>query len=249
MLILYAFIMSVNADQNSTPSENPKPSQGYYIGETGFALSFLPEKPGIIVIDSVVDINVSCLAVGTNATPISILLKVEMEHEDIAQIEDTNILFVQCGESSTSKVIRVKGIFLGHTWINMWYANLSSITNIKHLTNVSQGQVHTVAYERTNISEWIQLENVILIGVKRKMRLIDTVFTVLLISSIILTSLLLGCQLQLEVIKEVLWRPFGPTISLFCQFIIMPLVREIFNHLNIYYTTTEAHMVVCMKEK
>ncbi len=192
--------------------------------QDGFALFFEPEIPDIIVEDNVIDINVNCSTVPGNATPVSILLTVQMEDEDIAEIADNHVFILQCNDSNISNVIRAKGIFLGHTWISLWYKKLSPM--FEHENNISQEQVNIILNNYTNISEWIELEDEIPIGVKRDTNWLDQSFSVLLIIVLVVFHLMMGCKLRIEVIIEVLKRPCAPSIGCICQFVIMPLVRE-----------------------
>ncbi len=54
--------------------------------------------------------------------------------------------------------------------------------------------------------------------------LLSSIFTGVIAIFVIMNTFLMGTQLDIEVIKEVVKRPFGPIIGFCCQFCLMPLV-------------------------
>ena len=55
-------------------------------------------------------------------------------------------------------------------------------------------------------------------------RTLNTIFIVVLTILIVIANALMGCELNLEVVKETLKKPVAPAIGLICQFVLMPMV-------------------------
>ena len=59
-------------------------------------------------------------------------------------------------------------------------------------------------------------------------RTLNDIFTIIMISMIIVNTVNMGGQLDLHIIKEVFKRPVGPIVGFTSQFVIMPLVISIY---------------------
>ena len=55
-------------------------------------------------------------------------------------------------------------------------------------------------------------------------RTLNDIFTIIMISMIIVNTVNMGGQLDLHIIKEVFKRPVGPIVGFASQFVIMPMV-------------------------
>ena len=60
--------------------------------------------------------------------------------------------------------------------------------------------------------------------VKRKQRLLSTIFTISVVTLVSLNYINMGCALDIDVVKAVLKKPIAPLVGFASQFIFMPLV-------------------------
>ncbi|KAH3776382.1 ileal sodium/bile acid cotransporter-like [Dreissena polymorpha] len=60
--------------------------------------------------------------------------------------------------------------------------------------------------------------------VRRKMRPIDQIFTIIVGIVVIVITMGFGCKLDLKVVKECIRRPVAPGVGFGCQYIVMPLL-------------------------
>lgn len=58
----------------------------------------------------------------------------------------------------------------------------------------------------------------------RKVRLIDTLFTISVASLVSILYINFGAALDLKKVRGIVLKPVGPAIGIFCQFLFMPLV-------------------------
>jgi sodium/bile acid cotransporter 3/5 len=56
--------------------------------------------------------------------------------------------------------------------------------------------------------------------------LVDKMFIYVVSVLVVVNNVIMGCQLDLNAIKEVLKKPIGPAVGFVCQFCFMPLVSE-----------------------
>ena len=82
---------------------------------------------------------------------------------------------------------------------------------------------------------WVRLSQRYEILVQRAHRVVDTVFTVVMVIFSCLINLGMGCKIDLGVVKETMRRPIAPTIGFFCQFLFMPLVSIWIRFIDIIY--------------
>ncbi|KAH3776384.1 hypothetical protein DPMN_177808 [Dreissena polymorpha] len=62
------------------------------------------------------------------------------------------------------------------------------------------------------------------VAVRRRMRPIDQIFTIIVAVAVAITTMGFGCKLELKTVKECIRRPVAPGIGFGCQYIVMPLV-------------------------
>ena len=55
-------------------------------------------------------------------------------------------------------------------------------------------------------------------------KILQTIFVVVLTVLIVVANALMGCELNLDIVRDTLRRPIAPAIGLACQFVLMPLV-------------------------
>ena len=79
---------------------------------------------------------------------------------------------------------------------------------------------HTVTFDERTILRTIQIKVVL-----EDQTLID-LFTIIMTLMIVLNTVNMGGQLDLEIIKAVFKKPIGPIVGFVSQFILMPLVRQ-----------------------
>jgi len=60
---------------------------------------------------------------------------------------------------------------------------------------------------------------------------LNDIFMLVMMSMIIVNTINMGAQLDLEVLKEVFKRPIGPAVGFFCQFLMMPLLSFLVGYL------------------
>ncbi|CAG0897276.1 unnamed protein product [Darwinula stevensoni] len=70
-------------------------------------------------------------------------------------------------------------------------------------------------------------EEVVKVTILRQIRIIDRIFMIVLTCMVVVNNVNMGCQLDLNVIKETLKRPIGPAVGFFSQFTVMPLVSSV----------------------
>ena len=135
-------------------------------------------------------------------------------------IENATILIAR-----GSVQLKLHGILLGITDIDI---------KLKHIGNsLTSGINNTDVTEDTYITDVI--ERTFNVDVLRVMRPIDDAFKVIVGCFISIVIMGFGCGLDLEVVKECVKKPVAPVIGLGCQYILMPLVRQLLNEcLNLF---------------
>ncbi|CAJ0947147.1 unnamed protein product, partial [Mesorhabditis belari] len=148
-------------------------------------------------------------------------LQISTFHEEIASIGDESRQFLKKDFAfnnmtryySLETTFTIHGHFLGKTGVK---ARLV-------LANWDEGPSTRIADDTFNTME---------IAVRRSD---DSVFlTKIFVGSLVvvisIANILMGCELDLSVVTEVLKRPIGPAIGFFTQFIVMPLLAYAISH-------------------
>ncbi len=121
---------------------------------------------------------------------------------------------------SLNNSFKLKGKFLGHTWLQIIKKYNSIIDN-------SDLNYENEKSERLAIS------------VIRPMSQITKIFTISVAVLVSINYINMGCALDLNVVLSVLKRPIAPAIGFVCQYAFMPLVNnyQLFHYLlNVFLT-------------
>ena len=138
-------------------------------------------------------------------------LEVEVTNQDpgVVRIDPSTSKFLisqsEFSPNSTWRTdLNVTGTFLGYAnvAVNLW-GRVSNTTEYKQLL----GQSETSR-----------------IPVIRAKRAIDRIFVSIIILLVSIAFINMGCTLDMDVVKETLKRPIGPSIGFCCQYLFMPLV-------------------------
>lgn len=137
-------------------------------------------------------------------------LEVEVTNQDpgVVRIDPSTSKFLisqsEFSPNSTWRTdLNVTGTFLGYAnvAVNLW-GRVSNTTEYKQLL----GQSETSR-----------------IPVIRAKRAIDKIFVSIIILLVSIAFINMGCTLDMDVVKETLKRPIGPSIGFCCQYLFMPL--------------------------
>ena len=85
--------------------------------------------------------------------------------------------------------------------------------------------IHIYSFQEQVVSELVK------VIVIRKVRTIDTIFTVSVALLVSILYINFGCAIDWDVCKKTIRRPVGPLIGCLCQFILMPLVNNILQYI------------------
>lgn len=90
-------------------------------------------------------------------------------------------------------------------------------------TFLGRAQVFVHIVRRENVIKSKESLAVIII---REERLIDTLFTISVASLVSILYINFGAALDMQKVRAAFVRPIGPSIALFCHFLILPVVRR-----------------------
>ncbi len=220
-IVLVLFVVGTSTVASIDQESEEHGSNGILVGNTGYILNFTLPTHNMLVMDGVTDIGVSCSVQMETQIYSKLFLQVEIYHEDIVMVLGKPTFLIDCNDNNkTDTKISLKGLFLGHTWLTIWYKAVKDeiVGTIHHDINMD------IYSENTTKAIWIKLEHVLPIAVKRKGRLVDKIFMGVIVAMVTIVQFLMGCKLDLEVVKEVMKKPVAPAIGFASQFIIMPLV-------------------------
>ena len=133
--------------------------------------------------------------------PYPLSLKLESVDNSKFQVSEP-IKFLQNSANFFNISTEIYANFLGRTSLNLQLIKDSENSAVLHQEN----------YE------------IVVLRSKRGV-LLSTIFTVIITLFVIINTFLMGTQLDISVIKEVLKKPYGPIIGFCCQFLLMPLVN------------------------
>ncbi|XP_046565743.1 ileal sodium/bile acid cotransporter-like [Haliotis rubra] len=105
--------------------------------------------------------------------------------------------------------ISLQSDLIGRTWL---YIDSTSV-NVTSVSNSTDGD-DAIGHFRFKQ----------MITVIRPLRFLDTVVRIVVYAFIVTNTIGMGCSTDLAVVKEVLRRPFAPTIGFVCQYLCMPLI-------------------------
>ena len=151
--------------------------------------------------------NESYLATGSGKY--SAMVKFSADDASIADVVTHPDGDLQARPNST--YFAVRGNFLGRTFLKV---------------SIRSSEDANVTVSSSSKHEWREISKY-KICVVRKKSVLDTVFIVSVALLVICSNIGMGCKVDLQVIMEVLRRPFAPAVGFFCQFIVMPLVSII----------------------
>lgn len=158
---------------------------------------------------------------------------------EIQAVSEQNRMYVE----EFNVTLNVKGHFIGRTYLQLYFI-LNTNTSI-NVTYFSQKCKYAEMKEIVETS--IYRSNYSLLGsfsesttgiaihtskygivVVRKERPIDTVFNVIIVLLVAIVNLGMGCKTDMAVIKSTFKQPVGPVIGFCSQFILMPLVYQLY---------------------
>lgn len=146
----------------------------------------------------------------------------------------------EIGQASKEPVLREIFIADGQVDVNL-RSGIIGYADVKFsLQKVSSGSSGATSYNETNTaskpgntSSFIILDPeksyktlTYTISIIRKVRPVDKLFRVIVYAVQIFVATGFGAKLDLQVVKDNLWRPVAPGIGLVCQYLIMPLVGK-----------------------
>ncbi|XP_074657774.1 ileal sodium/bile acid cotransporter-like [Tubulanus polymorphus] len=99
--------------------------------------------------------------------------------------------------------LTLSGHFIGFTNLKFYISNDSKVLSDSNST-------------------WYSLPVEYLVTVIRPDRVVDIIFRVTISILVVISMILMGTKVDLDVVKEVLKRPYSPAIGFFCQVLIMP---------------------------
>lgn len=154
-------------------------------------------------------------------------LQVVTSDPHIADVENRTY---QVSTGSSNFTVTVIGKFLGRTFLQFSYRNLS-------IEKIYDG----MSTEKSSESQfdWYELPNKYEIAVGREEGALSHSFTGLVIILVCLANVAMGCKTELGVVKEVLKKPVAPLTGMFSQFVLMPLVSVIILYLEVAVRTTD----------
>lgn len=222
----------------------------FNIGNILFRLNFQPEEIVKLTEGEVANVTINCTTFSevpgfpqqhpdASSSKLGVVLKVEAEHLNIAEVVANSEFPLNC-ENEDGTVINIKGNFLGRTWLKISYKHNSfnyggvvppQATAAKNVATQATGKYFSTEVDIPSHSDnvqWMELDYKLNVSVIRKERAIDKIFIVIVVVLVIVASIVMGCKIDLMVVKEVLKKPFAPAIGFGCQFIIMPLVSVYF---------------------
>lgn len=149
------------------------------------------------------------------------------------------------GEASGEVSVTLRGILLGRVDLEIdVYPGMTPIsynssrvsydevsTDDKSFQYSKHSPSLTLMYDGYNLSRWVvQGSNSsspakFMIVCMKKPTTLDSVLQTTMMVYLVLVMTAMGCKTKLEVLKQVFRRPVAPCIGLFCQFIMMPMVR------------------------
>jgi len=120
---------------------------------------------------------------------------------------------------SLNYTFKLKGKFLGHTWLQV-IKKYNSVVNNSIVNNPD------LNYENEKSEK-------LAISVVRPMSQITKIFTISVAVLVSINYINMGCALDLSVVFSVLKRPIAPAIGFVCQYGFMPLVNnyQLFHYL------------------
>jgi len=121
-------------------------------------------------------------------------------HPDIAEVRGNKTFHPRPGDGRVllNDTFEIRGTFLGRT-------NVQFVRRVKGKQDVTNSN---------------QMEVI----VKRKQRLLSTIFTISVVTLVSLNYINMGCALDIDVVKAVLKKPIAPLVGFATQFICMPIV-------------------------
>ncbi|KAF6019689.1 hypothetical protein EB796_022004 [Bugula neritina] len=151
---------------------------------------------------------------------------------DIVTLQNPEAVISKCsndtpaaiGNTSHELSSNEKELVINNTLPGSQCYNLSFYTTAKYL-GYSQVQFY-VSYNTTQNSMFVedQLIGNILLRAKRVGRLVDAVFSYLVLVLVIIATLGLGNDIDIYAIRDHLKKPKAPLVGLCCQFVFMPLL-------------------------
>ncbi|KAL3859418.1 hypothetical protein ACJMK2_009641 [Sinanodonta woodiana] len=148
----------------------------------------------------------------------SLQIKASILDTKYAEI-DGNATHIVTGGDRTNISVKVKGVFLGRTWMSL------HVNKAGQSSRADDGQYDKPDIERSEEqSDWYELPEKYAISVRRKDGAMGHIFTGLVIVLVCVANVAMGCKTELQVIKDVLRRPIAPLTGLFSQFILMPMI-------------------------